>query len=420
VTAWLLLALGGMSLWATVTAIWRIRRPAAFGFGIMAVSWLTGEYPLFHIAWQIVATAVLVGLGGLDGMLGQIGLAAAAVSWVGLALVWFRQSAARPTMDTALRAGLGDEYLDVLPESIRATLRTRSELRHLLRPFHNDRSGLVIERNIRYGDQTRNVLDVYRPENSDGPLPVIFQIHGGGWVIGHKAQQGLPLLHRIAHHGYVGVSINYRLAPRFRFPDQLIDVKRAIAWTRDHIAEYGGDPDLIIVTGGSAGGHLASLAALTPTHPEFQPGFEDADTSVAGCMPFYGPTDFTNGDKVRGWSESYELFLRHTAMPGPMKEMPDLYEAMSPISHVSADAPPFLIIQGSIDVLVWKEENRIFAERLTAISHQPVVYWEVPGAQHAFDFFHSRRSSVAVDACERFAGWVVANRGRCPSGGDGQ
>ena len=321
-------------------------------------------------------------------------------------------------MDTALRAGLGDEYLDVLPESIRAKLRTRSELRHLLRPFRNDRAGLVIERNIRYGDQPRNVLDVYRPENSDGPLPVIFQIHGGGWVIGHKAQQGLPLLHRIAHHGYVGVSINYRLAPRFRFPNSSSMSSGRSRGPATTLPSTAATP----ISSSSPAARPAVIShhspRSTPTHPEFQPGFEDADTSVAGCMPFYGPTDFTNGDKVRGRSESYELFLRHTAMPGPMKEMPDLYEVMSPISHVSADAPPFLIIQGSIDVLVWKEENRIFAERLASISPQPVVYLEVPGAQHAFDFFHSRRSSVAVDACERFAGWVVANRGRCPSGTD--
>jgi acetyl esterase/lipase len=82
---------------------------------------------------------------------------------------------------------------------------------------------------------------------------------------------------------------------------------------------------------------------------------------------------------------------------------------MSPINHVRPDAPPFLIIQGGLDVLVWREENRRFAELLAEASEAPVVYWEVPGAQHAFDTFNSRRSAIAVDTCEQFAGWVVAD-----------
>ena len=86
-----------------------------------------------------------------------------------------------------------------------------------------------------------------------------------------------------------------------------------------------------------------------------------------------------------------------------------LWDKVSPITHVRADAPPFFIIQGANDVLVWREEARQFADALRAVSHQPVVYWEVPGAQHAFDTFNSRRSWVAVDAVERFVGWVEAH-----------
>ena len=96
----------------------------------------------------------------------------------------------------------------------------------------------------------------------------------------------------LAELGWVCVAINYRLSPRSTWPDQIIDVKRALAWTKEHIAEYGGDPDWVAITGGSAGGHLSSLAALTPNDPQFQPGFEDADTSVRAAVPFYGLYDF--------------------------------------------------------------------------------------------------------------------------------
>ena len=100
------------------------------------------------------------------------------------------------------------------------------------------------------------------------------------------------MLH-LAAEGWVCVAANYRLSPRAVFPDHLVDCKQALAWIREHIAEYGGDPDLICVTGGSAGGHLAAMAALTANEPQYQPGFESADTSVAACVPFYGVYDFT-------------------------------------------------------------------------------------------------------------------------------
>ena len=407
---WLLLALGVFSSWAAMTALVRFHRPAAFGLGTMMASWFNAEFPLIQIAWEAVLLAVLVWLGALDHTAGVVGAVGVGLAWGGLIVVQVLQFRARPSAQRALCQGLGDDYLDALDTDQRAALRTRSEMGLLLRPFHNDRSGLVIERKISYGDHPRrNVLDVYRPDSVDNPLPVLVQIHGGGWVIGNKRQQGLPLMHRLAHHGYVSVSINYRLGPKYKFPDQLIDVKRAIAWVRANIAEHGGDPSLIILTGGSAGGHLAALAALTPNAAEYQPGFESVDTTVAACMPFYGPTDFTDSAKIRGQMDSFESFLRFTVMPGPMSEVPELYAAMSPINHVRADAPPFFILQGSLDVLVWREESRYFADQLAAVSDQPVVYWEVPHAQHMFDALNSQRGMAAVDACERFAGWAVAH-----------
>ncbi|HEY5663466.1 MAG TPA: alpha/beta hydrolase [Ilumatobacter sp.] len=416
-TAWSLLILGLLSLSATASALVRFRRPVQTGFLVMMVSWLTGEYPLFHIGAQAVVAALLIG--GTDRTVGLLGAVALIVSWTGLIGVRLVQRRARPSAEAALVAALGPDHLAELAPDRRAALRSRPERGLLLRPWHFDRTGIVVARNVAYGDDRRNVLDVYRPATSDRPLPVVVQIHGGAWVLGHKAQQAQPLLHRLAANGYVGVSINYRLAPGTRFPGQVIDVKRAIAWVKAHIGGYGGDPGLVIVTGGSAGGQLAALAALTPNDPAYQPGFEASDTTVAGCIPFYGPSDFTNRFGIRGRRSSMEAFVRRTVMPGAMRDVPELYRAMSPIEHVTADAPPFLVIQPDLDVLVWREEARAFAEHLAAVSRNPVVYWEVPGAQHAFDVLHSQRCAVAVDTCERFAGWVVARAGARPAGRPG-
>jgi len=408
VFAWLLFAFGSLSLFATASALVRLRRPASLGFMVMLTSWFTSEYPLFQLGAQVLLVALLIG--GADETAGLIGLGAFALSWAGLIAVRLIQRKARPSAEQALRAGLGADYLDAISNERRAVMRSRPEPGLVLRPLHFDRTGVKHTKKIAYGEAKRNVLDVYQPELAAGPLPVVMQIHGGGWVIGNKTQQGQPLLYRLARNGFVGVSINYRLAPKSVFPDQVIDVKRAIAWTREHIAEYGGDPNTIILTGGSAGGHLSSLAALTPNQAQYQPGFEGVDTSVAACMPFYGPTDFTDRLNLRGTASKYELFLKLTAMPGRMSEFPELYAAMSPIDQINPDAPPFLIIQGTIDTLVWREETKEFAEALARVSTEPVVYWEVPGAQHAFDTFNSQRSAVAVDTCERFADWVVSRK----------
>lgn len=405
-TAWLLFVFGLWSLSATASALFRFRHPAHAGFAVMFTSWLVGEYPLFQIVIQMLIAALLIG--GAGETLGAIGLAAYLVSWAGLIVVRVGHNRARPTAEQALAAGLGADYLETLPADRRSVLRQRRERGLSLLPIYFDRSAITVTRNIDYGPERRNRLDIYQPKVADRLLPVVLQVHGGAWVMGHKAQQAMPLLHRLAGNGYVCVSINYRLAPKSKFPDPLIDVKRAIAWVRDHIAEYGGDPDLVILTGGSAGGHLVSLAALTANDPVYQPGFESAETSVIASMPFYGPADFTNKYGIRGATSTMEQFLRRTVMPGSIADHPDLYKAMSPIDHVGPDAPPFLIIQGTLDVLVWREETRKFAELLTAASTSPVVYWEVPGAQHAFDNLNSLRSAVAVDTCERFAGWAVA------------
>ncbi|EUA89228.1 alpha/beta hydrolase fold family protein [Mycobacterium ulcerans str. Harvey] len=122
--------------------------------------------------------------------------------------------------------------------------------------------------NISYGEYgSANHLDIWRRPDLDlsAKAPVLFQIPGGAWTTGNKRGQAHPLMSHLAELGWVCVAINYRHSPRNTWPDHIIDVKRALASVKAHIAEYGGDPDFIAITGGSAGGHLSSLAALTPT-----------------------------------------------------------------------------------------------------------------------------------------------------------
>ena len=167
-------------------------------------------------------------------------------------------------------------------------------------PFRFKRPGVRYVRNLPYTESgKRGLLDVYVPVAAGERRPVLFQVHGGAWMVGHKSEQAQPLLHRMVESGWVGVSINYRLAPRSAFPAQMVDVKKAIAWVKGNIAEYGGDPNFIVVTGGSAGGHLSLLAGLTPNHADWQTGFEHVDTAVQGVLALYPVVDLTNRHGIR-------------------------------------------------------------------------------------------------------------------------
>lgn len=148
----------------------------------------------------------------------------------------------------------------------------------------------------------------------------------------------------------------------------------------------------MIVAGSSAGGHLAALAALTQGDPMFQPGFEDADTSVSAAISLYG--------WVRGYYGDPAI-------------------ASSPMHHVGPDAPPFFLAHGDHDTLAPVQDARRFVERLRLASTAPVVYAELHGAQHAFDLFHSVRFDAVVDAIVTFAEWVAQCGGSRRSGRGG-
>ncbi len=254
-------------------------------------------------------------------------------------------------------------------------------------------------------------LDVYEPGEplAEEPRPAIVQVHGGGWIAGSRSEQGIPLLNHLARHGWVGFNIDYRLSPGATFPDHLVDVKRAIAWVREHAAEYGADPDLVCLTGGSAGGHLCALAALTDDDPSFQPGFEDADTSVAAAVPFYGLYDLTNAEGVY-YPELLEWVLERHVFKARFEDDPQRFRDASPTHRVHPGAPPFLVLHGEHDTLVPVADARRFVAELRAVSDNPVHYAELAGAEHAFDIGPSVRTARVVEAIERFLATVRAGR----------
>ena len=164
------------------------------------------------------------------------------------------------------------------------------------------------------------------------------------------------------------------------------------------------------MTGGSAGGHLSSLFALTANEPRYQPGFEGVDTRVQAAVPFYGIYDFADRHGVRGRSAMLPMLERYV-MPVPLVGNEEEWDRASPVCCVGPEAPPFFVIHGDHDALAFVEDARLFAGALRGVSSHPVVYAEVPYAQHAFDVFHSERSAHAVGAVSWFLEWVRAREG---------
>ncbi|MER3452225.1 MAG: alpha/beta hydrolase [Acidimicrobiia bacterium] len=364
--------------------------------------WLTSELPVHHVLWQVVAAAAFVTAGGLERWPGWVALVLSVASWVGLVALLIEGHRSRAVLEAALAEGLGPGYSALTGSAVPDG---HLPLWRLAWPFRRHHPDVRSVRNVAYAPHgRRGLLDVYHHRDRPQNAPVLLQIHGGAWMLGSKDQQGIPLMVHLASRGWVCVAINYRLSPRATFPDHIVDVKRAIAWIRERIGDYGGDPSFVVITGGSAGGHLAALAALTPNHREWQPGFEEIDTSVAACVPFYGVYDFTNTAGVG--RADMEGFLTRVVMKSRLSDDRVRWEAASPLHRVNADAPPFFVIHGRNDSLVPVTQARLFVERLRGVSANPVVYAELPGAQHAFDVFFSLRTWHVVRAVERFCVYV--------------
>ena len=143
-------------------------------------------------------------------------------------------------------------------------------------------------------------LDIFLPENGDGPFPVLLQIHGGAFAIGDKRDiHVLPFLKGI-ERGYAVVSVNYRLSGEAIFPAAVQDVKAAVRWIRANQAQYHLDGKRIAACGGSAGGNLAAMLGVTGQTPEFDDptlGNMDFSSEVEAVVDWFGPMDFLRMDE---------------------------------------------------------------------------------------------------------------------------
>lgn len=225
-------------------------------------------------------------------------------------------------------------------------------------------------RDLAYGPDPQQRLDIYLPDTAGPNRPVLLFIHGGGWNFGDKAYES-ALLRPFWQRGLVVVTMNYRLTPAARFPDQLDDCLAALAWIREHIAAYGGDPDAIQVVGHSAGAHLAALVAVEPDRLASH-GLPPA--CLRACVALSGVYDLQDifDRRVQGFVRD---FLARPADAVPASPQRQLEAGQTP------GPTRFLIAAGSRDECRFAAQGQNFARELRARGAS-VSFLLLDGATH--------------------------------------
>lgn len=241
-----------------------------------------------------------------------------------------------------------------------------------------------VKKDIEYGNTGERplLLDLYSPKQTDGPVPGLIFIHGGGWKGGKKEDYRYYGI-EFAEKGYVVASIQYRLSGESKYPAAIHDVKAAVRWMRAEASSFGVDPERIGVAGGSAGGHLALLLGYTSDVEEFDgdSGHAGVSSRVQAVVNLYGPTDLTT-EFARNQSETGSLLKKFFG--GTYDEQPAKYEEASPIRYVTGDDPPTLILHGTIDKVVPINQADLLSKKLKETG-VPYIYDRLPGWPHAMD-----------------------------------
>ena len=257
--------------------------------------------------------------------------------------------------------------------------------------------GVKLLRDIPYveGGHQRNHLDLYLPEKAEGRLPLVVWIHGGGWQGGSK--EGCPAV-PLAAKGYAVASINYRLSQHAVFPAQIEDCKAAIRWLRANAAKYHIDPDRVGVWGGSAGGHLVALLGTTGGVKDLEGELGNVDQSsrVQAVVDWYGPTDFLSWDP--DFNKAVYAMVEHLigGLPRENQENREKARRASPLTYVSKDSAPFLIMHGDKDNVVPLAQSESLAAALEKAGVE-VTLRVVVGSGHGGPAFHSPESYKLIE-----------------------
>jgi acetyl esterase/lipase len=331
----------------------------------------------------------------------------------------------------------GSGWHGQIPAQLQGRMLARRWTWHLPIP-----PGAHVERDIAFatvpGTDRKLLADVWSPPDGVPPSGLGFiYLHGGGYSAFDKGGPTEPWFRHLAAQGHVVMDVSYRLIPETTVPGMQGDVKRALAWLKRNAGRYGVNPDRIVLGGGSAGSHLALLAAYAPYQPLFTPeDVRGADLSVRGVVGYYNAGDYRPESRVPpnptalehsvaglltrflGMWSAAEIAVDETGdwdprlfFGGPPDEWPELYRQVSPIVHVGPDTPPTMQLVGEHDVYVSGPGSVPALHRRLQEAGVPSVLVEFPRTDHAFDLFLPRLSPAAQAAMydiDRFLGLMAS------------
>jgi acetyl esterase/lipase len=252
-------------------------------------------------------------------------------------------------------------------------------------------------------------LDIYLPEEGEGPFPVIISIHGGAFMGCDKADsQLLPMLEGLKR-GYAVVGVNYRLSGEARFPALVHDVKAAVRWIRANAAQYLLNPDKIAAWGGSAGGYLSAMLGTSAGITELENldmGNREQPCNVQAVIDWFGPTNFLEMDaQLAASGLEPGKGQEHNAAHSPeslllgkkITDIPRLVQAANPETYIRSNAPPFLIQHGTKDAVVPVQQSIGFATKLReALGEQAAMLYLIEGGEHGDPKFETTDNVALV------------------------
>ena len=389
--------------------VYRLLTLLLCGIGLFLSAWIVFPAPTFFLLpLGVGAPEVSPWLLGLNGIATLLSLPKLSPLWlrrfalscglVGLilsALPLLQVPMTEQQAKTAMQKALGADYLESIPSYWQAQMRPQPFV--LTDTFRGIPSSKVRHTSgIRFAapDGVPLSLEVYRPPQV-GKYPALIVIYGGAW------QNGSPTQHAkfndyMAARGYTVVAIDYRHAPRYRFPTQVEDVQTALAFIHQHATEYEVDWQRIALVGRSAGAHLAMLAAYQTKIP------------ILAVVDYYGPVDLTAGYSDPPHPDPINTrAVLEAFIGGSPQELPISYQNASPINYVRKSLPPTLLIYGGRDHIVQAKFGQSLYDRLRTVGNT-AVFLEIPWAEHEFDaIFNGISNQLALYYTERFLGWAL-------------
>ena len=394
---WLVFAWGTVLLCSVALTIATPRIQSLRSFIILhSVTWFFSEFALQWAVFHLGVNTIFFAFGIVETQIAWSGILLSFTGYYATGIRLNRLTELRFYAQQQLKSVLGHRYeLDI-----------HLDMRQRLTPLPVNWNSLwnpqklfeqvQVQRNVEFCQNPSLLMDIYEPVT---PIfkkaPVLMELHGGAWYLGSRHQRQ-PFLCRMARQGWKCFSISYQLMPDACFPAPILDCKRAIAHIRENAEHYQIDPDFIVLSGGSSGASIASLAALTPKEIYDGDELKNHNLTVQGCVSWYGIYDMQNQYPVL--AQILEKFCPDSS------KMSDV----SPIMNIGKDAPPFLVIQGSADMLTSLESAKEFYYQLTQAQIPNTAMIALPLAGHLFDATHSVTAQCSFPAVERYLAFLFS------------